>query len=100
MSTTVEELTELHVSREAAVARYLEALQAYYPAATTAHEILLDHDGSIIVAVPMPDDDDDSMALGEHMAHLGTELLLETDTSIVLSQRPVATFEPIQQRPS
>lgn len=92
MSTTLEELTGLETKRKVVVSRYLEALQAYYPVATATHEILIHHDGSVIVAVPMPEDDEASIALGEHMAHIGTELLLETDTSIVLSQRPMSTF--------
>jgi hypothetical protein len=92
MSTILEELTERETKRQAAVARYLEALEAYYPPAADAHEILLHHDGSVIVAVPMPGDDETSISLGEHMAHVGTELLLETDTSIILSQRPASTF--------
>lgn len=93
MSTTLEELTGLEEKRKVAVVRYLEALQAYYPAATTTpHEILIHHDGSVIVAVPMPEDDEASIALGEHMAHIGTKLLLETDTSIIFSQRPASTF--------
>jgi hypothetical protein len=92
MSTILEEMTELEAKHKAVVGRYLEALQAYYPAAAASHEILLHHDGSIIVAVPMPEDDEASIALGEHMAHIGTELLLETDISVVLSQRPASTF--------
>jgi hypothetical protein len=91
MSMMLEELTELTADREAAVTRYLEALQAYYPSAAT-HEVLLHHDGAVIIAVPMPEDDEASMALGEYMAHIGTELLLETDTSIILSQRPASAF--------
>jgi hypothetical protein len=92
MSTILEEMTEREAKRHAAVGRYLEALQASYPAATLTHEILMHHDGSVIVAVPMPEDDETSIALGEHMAHVGTQLLLETETSILLSQRPASTF--------
>lgn len=92
MSTTLEELTGLEEKHKVAVVRYLEALQAYYPAATASHEILIHQDGSVIVAVPMPEDDEASIALGEHMAHIGTKLLLETDTSIIFSQRPASTF--------
>lgn len=71
MSTILEELTELEAKRKAAISRYGEALQAYYPAATITHEILIHHDGSVIVAVPMPEDDEASIALGEYMAHIG-----------------------------
>jgi hypothetical protein len=92
MSTSLEALVTLEATAKPVLVRYLEALEAYSPGATAHHEILAHHDGSVIVAVPMPEDDDASLALGEYMAHIGTDLLLETDTSIILSQRPSSTF--------
>lgn len=63
--------------------RYLTELEAFYPAAKGHTEISVERNGTIVVCVPWPEDDDTLLALSEHMAKIETDILVETDLHIM-----------------
>ncbi|MGE0887405.1 MAG: hypothetical protein AB7P14_28110 [Blastocatellales bacterium] len=67
------------------IVEYLSALEKFYPAAIGTAEVIRRHDNRVIVAVPLPEDEDENIWLFDKMAEVGTKLLLETDEYIILS---------------
>jgi hypothetical protein len=70
-----------------ALAEYLGALEEIYPAAKGTVRVLTRQDKRIIVSIPLPTRVGARMQLFDHMAAVGTKLLLETDQYILLSGR-------------
>jgi hypothetical protein len=70
-----------------AITQYLAALQEFYPAAKGATRVVVRRDSRIIVTAPLPTRARERMRLFDHMAEVGTRLLLETDQYIILSGR-------------
>jgi hypothetical protein len=64
--------------------RYLAELEAFYPAAKDHTRISVERDGTIVVCVPWPEDDDTLIELSERMAKIETDILVETDQHIML----------------
>lgn len=69
------------------IAEYLVALEKIYPAAIGTAEVIRRRDNRVIVAVPLPTDEDERIWLYDQMAEVGTKLLLETDEYIILSSQ-------------
>lgn len=70
-----------------AIAEYLTALEEVYPIAKGTARVLERQDNRVIVSVPLPTRVTERMRLFDHMAEIGTRLLLETDEYIVLSSQ-------------
>jgi hypothetical protein len=67
------------------IAEYISALEEFYPAAIGAAEVIKRKDNRVIVSIPFPSRVSDRMRLFDHMAEVGTKLLIETDEYIILS---------------
>ncbi len=67
------------------VAEYISELEKIYPRAIGVTEVIRRHDNRVIVAVPLPEDEDENIWLFDKMSEVGTKLLLETDEYIILS---------------
>jgi hypothetical protein len=67
------------------IAEYLAALEEFYPAAIGAAEVIKRKDNRVIVSIPFPSRVSDRMRLFDHMAEVGTKLLVETNEYIILS---------------
>ena len=78
-----------HSAREVrdALTEYLAALEEIYPQAKGTTRVLTRQDNRVIVSVPLPAQARERMRLFDHMAEIGTKLLLETDQYIILSGR-------------
>jgi hypothetical protein len=70
-----------------AVGEYLLALEQIYPAAKGATRVVTRPDSRVIVSTRLPARAGERMRLFDHMAEVGTRLLLETDQYIILSGR-------------
>ncbi len=68
-----------------ALTEYLATLEQIYPAARGTAQVLTRQDNRIIVSIPLPSGVRERMRLFDHMAEVGTRLLLETDQYIILS---------------
>ena len=68
-----------------AITQYLAALQEVYPAAKGTTHVVVRPDHRVIVSTPLPTRAPERMRLFDHMAEIGTRLLLETDRYIILS---------------
>lgn len=66
---------------------YLTALEEVYPAAKGAARIITRPDQRVIVSILLPTRVRERMRLFDHMAEVGTRLLLETGQYIILSGR-------------
>lgn len=67
------------------IAEYLAALEEFYPAAIGSAQVHKWQDDQVIVSVPLPARVRERMRLFDHMAEVGTRLLLETDQYIILT---------------
>lgn len=76
-----------HVANGAsdAITQYLAALQEVYPAAKGTTRVVVRPDQRVIVSTPLPTRSRARMRLFDHMAEIGTRLLLETGNYIILS---------------
>ena len=70
-----------------ALTQYLTALEEIYPAARGTAQVVTRPDQRVIVSIPLPTRVRERMRLFDHMAAIGTKLLVETDQYIVLSGR-------------
>ena len=70
-----------------ALTEYLAALEEIYPPARGTTRVLTRQDNRIIVSIPLPARARERMQVFDHMAEVGTKLLLETDQYIILSGR-------------
>lgn len=70
-----------------AVSEYLLALEQIYPAAKGATRVVTRPDRRVIVSTRLPARAGERMRLFDHMAEVGTRLLLETNQYIILSSR-------------
>lgn len=73
--------------RRDAITEYLAALEEIYPVAKGRARVLKRQDNRIIISVPLPARVSERMRLFDHMAEVGTRLLLETDEYIILSSQ-------------
>jgi hypothetical protein len=74
-------------TRQDAIKKYLAALEEFYPPARGNAHVSTRRDDMIIVSVPLPARARERMRLFDHMAEVGTRLLLETDEYIILSSQ-------------
>jgi hypothetical protein len=70
-----------------ALIEYLTALEEIYPAAKGATRVVTRPDKRVIVSILLPARVRERMRLFDHMAEVGTRLLLETGQYIILSGR-------------
>ncbi len=70
-----------------ALTEYLAALEEAYPAAKGAARVITRPDKRVIVSILLPTRVRERMRLFDHMAKIGTRLLLETGQYIILSGR-------------
>jgi hypothetical protein len=70
-----------------ALTEYLTALEEIYPAAKGATRVVTRPDKRVIVTILLPARVRERMQLFDHMAEVGTRLLLETGQYIILSGR-------------
>ena len=70
-----------------ALSEYLAALEEIYPAAKGVARVVIRPDKRVIVSVLLPTRVRERMRLFDHMAEVGTRLLLETGQYIILSSR-------------
>jgi hypothetical protein len=70
-----------------ALAEYLTALEGVYPAAKGTIRVVTRPDKRVIVSILLPTRASERMRLFDHMAEVGTRLLLETGQYIILSGR-------------
>ncbi len=70
-----------------ALTAYLAALEEIYPAAKGAARVVTRPDKRVIVSILLPARVRERMWLFDHMAEVGTRLLLETGQYIILSSR-------------
>ncbi len=70
-----------------ALTEYLAALEEIYPAAKGAARVITRPDKRVIVSILLPARVRERMRLFDHMAEVGTRLLLETGQYIILSGR-------------
>lgn len=75
------------VVRRNAITEYLAALEEIYPVAKGTARVIERQDNRVIVSVPLPTRVTERMRLFDHMAEIGTQLLLETNQYIVLSSQ-------------
>ncbi|HZS47522.1 MAG TPA: hypothetical protein VFC63_20795 [Blastocatellia bacterium] len=68
-----------------ALSEYIAELEEIYPSAKGTAHVTNRQDGRVIVSVPLPKEVSERMRVFDHMAELGTKLLLETDQYIILS---------------
>ena len=78
-----------HVANGAsdAITQYLAALHEVYPAAKGTTRVVVRPDHRVIVSTSLPTRARERMRLFDHMAEIGTRLLVETDQYIILSCR-------------
>lgn len=74
-------------TRRDAIAEYLSALEEVYPLAKGAARVITRQDNRTIVSVRLPARVSERMRLFDHMAEVGTKLLIETNEFIVLSSQ-------------
>jgi hypothetical protein len=74
-------------ARRDAITEYITALEDIYPVAKGTARVLKRQDNRIIVSVPLPTRVNERMRLFDHMAEVGTKLLLETNEYIILSSQ-------------
>jgi hypothetical protein len=70
-----------------ALSEYLVALEAIYPPSKGETRVITRPDKRVIVSTRLPTRAEERMQLFDHMAEVGTRLLLETDQYIILSSR-------------
>jgi hypothetical protein len=70
-----------------AITEYLGALESFYPASKGSTRVVTRPDRRVIVSTALPSRANERMRLFDHMAEVGTRLLLETDQYIILSGR-------------
>jgi len=70
-----------------ALAEFLAALEEIHPAAKQTARVITREDNRVIVSIPLPAQARERMRLFDHMAEVGTRLLLETDQYIILSSQ-------------
>lgn len=70
-----------------ALADYLAALEKVYPRARGTTRVVARPDHRVIVSTPLPTRSRERMRLFDHMAEIGTRLLLESGEYIILSGR-------------
>jgi hypothetical protein len=70
-----------------ALTEYLAALEEVYPAAKGEARVITKPDKRVIVSILLPTRVRERMRLFDHMAEVGTRLLLETGQYIILSGR-------------
>ncbi|MBI3652375.1 MAG: hypothetical protein HY231_15240 [Acidobacteria bacterium] len=73
--------------RRDAISEYLAALEEIYPQAKGIARVQKRQDNRVIVSVPLPARARERMRLFDHMAEVGTKLLLETNEYIILSSQ-------------
>lgn len=70
-----------------AINEYLVALEEIYPQSKGKTRVITRPDRRVIVSTRLPTRAVERMQLFDHMAEVGTRLLLETDQYIILSSR-------------
>lgn len=70
-----------------ALTEYLVALEQIYPGAKGTARVVTRPDKRVIVSILLPTRVRERMRLFDHMAEVGTRLLLETGQYIILSSR-------------
>jgi len=70
-----------------ALTEYLAELEEIYPAAKGATRVVTRRDKRVIVSILLPARAPERMRLFDHMAEVGTRLLLEKGQYIILSGR-------------
>ena len=70
-----------------ALTEYLAALEEIYPVAKGAVRVVTKPNKRVIVSILLPARARERMRLFDHMAEVGTRLLLETGLYIILSSR-------------
>lgn len=69
------------------ISEYLVALETIYPQAKGETRVVTRPDRRVIVSTRLPPRARERMQLFDHMAEVGTRLLLETNQYIILSSR-------------
>ncbi len=72
--------------REDPLTKYIAALEKVYPKAKGRTQVAR-RDNRIVVSIPLPARAQERMHLFDHMAEIGTRLLLETDQYIIISSQ-------------
>ena len=68
-----------------AIVRFLEGLEAWEPGAKEATEVVLQPNGTVLLRVPMPSDEEASLDLGHRLAELVVEIQEETEQCLEMS---------------
>jgi len=89
MSTKLREnygpyFESLSFPEQRAVEKYVEAMSQIYPELAEAATAGPGHEDAIYVYVPLPADEDKENEIHETMAHIGTEILLDTGFAVLL----------------
>lgn len=85
MSRKITRQSRVANDAQIALAKYLTALEEIHPIARDKAQVVARQDNRIIVSIPLPARAAERMRLFDHMAEVGTKLLLETDQYIILS---------------
>jgi hypothetical protein len=70
-----------------AITQYLAVLYEVYPAARGTARVVVRPDHRVIVSTPLPTRSRERMRLFDHLAEIGTRLLIETGEYIILSSQ-------------
>ncbi len=87
MSRATKQSRQFARGAKDALTEYLTALEEIYPAAKGAARVITRPDKRVIVSILLPTRVRERMRLFDHMAEVGTRLLLETGQYIILSGR-------------
>jgi len=74
----------LSFPEQRAAEKFIEAMGQIYPELAEAATVGHGHEDAIYVYVPLPADEDKENEIYETMAHIGTELLLDTGFAVLL----------------
>jgi hypothetical protein len=74
----------LSFPEQRAAEKFIEAMEQIYPELAAAATAGPGHEDAVYVYVPLPADEDKENEVYETMAHIGTEILLDTGFAVLL----------------